>query len=120
MVDTGSVALDGIVLLEATIGRLHQALRINLTIKVLLSSLQLRSQLMRYDLLLLIAAASLHDLVDADAAIVAELHGPAGALVTAMLSELFHPMDILLSLVRVEHAQVVEEICICDTILHTQ
>lgn len=46
MVDTGSVALDGIVLLEATIGRLHQALRINLTIKVLLSSLQLRSQLM--------------------------------------------------------------------------
>ena len=120
MIDTRRVALDGIILLEASIGRLHQALRINLTIKVLLSSLQLRSKLMRYDLLLLIAIATLHDLVDANAAIVAELDGPAGALVTAMLSELFQPVDILLGLVRVEHAQVVEEICVCDTILHTQ
>ena len=74
---------------------------------------------MRYDLLLLIAASALHNLMDADAAVVAEFDGP-GALVAAMLSELFEPVDILLGLVRVEHAQVVEEVCICDTVLHTQ
>ena len=55
---------------------------------------------MRYDLLLLIAASTLHDLIDANAAVVAEFDGPC-ALTNAMLGELFQPVDILLSLVRV-------------------
>ena len=73
---------------------------------------------MRYDLLLLAAVSTLHHLMDADAAVVAEFDGPS--LIATMLGELFQPMDILLSLIRVQHAQIVEEFCISNAILHTQ
>ena len=118
MVHARSVSLDCIVLLQSSVRWLHQALRIDLTIKVFLSSLQLRSHLVRYDLRLIAAVSALHHLMDADAAVVAEFDG--ASLVGTMLGEFFQPVDILLSLIRVQHAQIVEEICVGNAILHTQ
>ena len=97
VVHTWRVTLDRIVLFESSIRWLHQALWINLTIKIFFSSLQLRSQLVGYDLLLLTTAFTLHHLMDADAAIIAKFDW--SGLIATMLSEIFQTMDILLRLI---------------------
>ena len=75
VVYTCLVVFDGIVLFKTSIGWLHQALRVNLTIQVFFSCLKLRSYL-RYDLLLLVTA--LHHLMDTHPAIVHEFYRAGG------------------------------------------
>ena len=121
MIHARRVPLDRIVLLKPAIGRLHQALRIYLSIEIIfLSRLQLRSQLVRYGLLpvspaarccLTICCSTLHHLMDADSAIVAKFDRPCLArfATASELEILLRPRRCCGLLAWIKHAKVVEK-----------